>query len=80
LPIRDLLKTESPGVFGAEELKDIAAAFDAVRERLGLSDRTDAATMMLAKLTIELAKQGEFTAASLRDRVLKEMKPKERLN
>jgi hypothetical protein len=37
-------------------------------------------TAMLAKLTIELAKQGRFTAASLRDRTLKEMKPKGRLN
>jgi hypothetical protein len=35
---------------------------------------------MLAKLTIELAKQGEFTAASLRDRVLKKMRPKGPLN
>jgi len=63
-----------------EELKDIAEAFEAARERLGLSDRTDPATTMLAKLTIDLAKQGQFTAASLRDRILKEMKPKERLN
>ena len=53
------------GIFGPEEL---------------ISDRTDSATTMLAKLTIELAKQGQFTAASLRDRILKEMKPKERLN
>jgi hypothetical protein len=29
---------------------------------------------MLAKLTIELAKKGQFNAASLRARVLKEMK------
>jgi hypothetical protein len=28
---------------------------------------------MLAKLTIELAQKGEFTAASLGDRVLKKM-------
>ena len=33
-----------------------------------------------AKLTIELAKQGQFTATSLRNRILKEMKPKGRLN
>jgi len=79
MPIRNLLKAES-GIFGPEELKDIAEAFEAARERLGLSDRTDPATTMLAKLTIELAKQGQFTAASLRDRILKEMKPKERLN
>jgi len=35
---------------------------------------------MLAKPMIELAKEGQFTAASLRARVLKEMNPKGRLN
>jgi hypothetical protein len=35
---------------------------------------------MLAKLMIELAKQGQFTAASLRVRIVKEMKPKGRVN
>jgi len=79
VPIRDLLKAQS-GVFGPDELRDIATAFEAAREQLGLNDRTAPATMMLAKLTIELAKQGQFTAASLRDRVLREMKPKGRLN
>jgi len=79
VPIRKLLETDS-GVFGPEELKDIAAAFDAARERLGLGGQTDPATIMLAKLTIELAKQGQVTAASLRDRILKEMKPKAPLN
>jgi hypothetical protein len=79
MPIRDLLKAES-GVFGPDELRDIAAAFEAARERLELTDREDPATMMLARLTIELAKQGQFTATSLRDRVLKEMKPKGPLN
>jgi len=74
-----LLKAQS-GVFGPDELRDIAAAFDVIRERLGLANREDPATVMLAKLTIELAKQGEFTTASLRDRVLKEMRPKGPLN
>jgi hypothetical protein len=79
MPIRGLLKAES-AVFGPDELRDIAAAFEVIRERLGLTNREDPATLMLAKLTIELAKQGEFTAASLRDRVLKEMRPKGSLN
>ena len=35
---------------------------------------------LVAKLTIELAKQGEFTAVSLRDRALKEMEPTAPLN
>jgi hypothetical protein len=74
VPIGPLLK-ENPGVFGPEEVKDIAAAFEAVLKDLGLTDRKDPATLMLAKLTIELAKQGHFDAASLRARVLKEMKP-----
>jgi hypothetical protein len=77
VPIRALLE-ENSGVFGPDELLDIAKAFEAVLQDMGLTDRTDPATLMLAKLTIELAKQGEFTAASLRARVLKEMKPKGR--
>jgi hypothetical protein len=79
VPIRDLLKAES-AVFGPEELKDIVTAFEAVMKDMGLTDRTDPSTIMLAKLTIELAKQGEFTAASLRARVLEEMGPKGRPN
>ena len=79
MPIRAMLDANS-GVFGPEELKDIATAFEAVLKDMGLTDRKDPATIMLAKLMIELAKQGQFTAASLRARVLKEMKPKGRLN
>jgi hypothetical protein len=80
VPIRRLLE-ENSGVFGPDELRDIAAAFDAAREHLGLTDGDDPVTVMMAKLTIELAKQGQFTAASLRDRILKEMmKPKGHLN
>jgi len=79
VPIRALLE-ENSGIFGPDELLDIAKAFEDVLKDLGLTDRTDPATLMLAKLTIELAKQGAFTAASLRARILKEMKPKGRLN
>lgn len=79
MPIRPLLE-ENSGVFGPEELKDIAAAFEAVLKDMGLTDRRDPVTLMLAKLMIELAKQGQFTAASLRALVLKEMKPKGRIN
>jgi hypothetical protein len=75
VPVRDLLKAGS-AVFGPDELTDIVTAFEAVMKDMGLTDRPDPATIMLAKLTIELAKQGEFTAASLR----KEMRPKGRPN
>ena len=79
MPIRRLLE-ENVGVFGPQELRDITEAFEAVLKDMGLTDRTDPATIVLAKLTIELAKQGQFDAASLRARILKEMKPKGRLN
>ena len=49
MPIRELLKAES-AVFGPDELRDIAAAFEVIRERLGLTNREDPATLMLAKL------------------------------
>ena len=79
MPIRPLLE-ENSAVFAPEELKAIAEAFEAVLKDMGLTDRERPVTIMLAKLTIELAKQGQFTAASLRARVLKEMKPKGRPN
>ena len=79
MPIRPLLETE-PAVFGSAERRDIATAFEAALRDLGLTDRNDPVTLMLAKLMIELAKQGQFTAASLRARVLKEMTPKGSLN
>jgi hypothetical protein len=79
VPIRAELAANL-GVFGPEELEDIVTAFEAVMKDMGLTDRTDPATLMLAKIMIELAKQGEFTAASLRARLLKEMRPKGRPN
>ena len=79
MPIRPLLE-ENSAVFAPEELKAIAEAFEAVLKDMGLTDREGPVTIMLAKLTIELAKQGQFTAASLRAGVLKEMKPKGRPN
>jgi hypothetical protein len=79
VPIRAELAANL-GVFGPEELEDIVTAFEAVMKDMGLTDRADPATIRLAKLTIELAKRGQFTAASLRARVLKEMKPKGRVN
>jgi hypothetical protein len=67
-------------MFGPEELRNISDAFEAALKDLGLTDRKDPVTIMLAKLTVELAKQGQFTAASLRARVMREMKLKGRLN
>lgn len=79
MPIRAELGANL-GAFGPDELKDIVTAFEAVLKDIGLTDRNDPATLTVAKLTIVLAKQGEFSAASLRARVLKELKPKGRPN
>ena len=79
MPIRPLLQANS-GVFSPKDIRAITDAFEAVLKDLGLKDLTDPATTMLAKLMIEVAQQGQFTAASLRTRVLKEMLPKWRLS
>jgi hypothetical protein len=62
------------GVFSPTELKAITCAFDGILKDLNLRDRDDPVVMMMAKLTIELAKGGEFTSAELGARVLQEMK------
>jgi hypothetical protein len=72
MPIRPLLGGE-PGVFGPEDITAIAAAFDDVLRTLKLVDRTDPVVMMLAKLTIEVAKQGERDPIRLREKVVKLM-------
>jgi hypothetical protein len=54
VPIR-LLLAENSGVFGPEELHDIAKAFEAVLKDMGLTDRKGPVTITLAKLMIELA-------------------------
>jgi hypothetical protein len=58
MPIRLLLADEA-GVFGPEDIEAIAAAFDSILEHLRLVDRKDPAVMMVAKFTIEIAKEGE---------------------
>jgi hypothetical protein len=69
-----------PGVFGPQDIQAIVAAFEALLKDFGLTDRTDPATMMLARLTFEVAQQGKFDAASLRTRVLEVMKANGRRN
>jgi hypothetical protein len=79
VPIRSLLEA-SPGVFGPQDIQAVVAAFEALLKDFGLTDRTDPATMMLARLTFEVAQQGKFDAASLRTRVLEVMKANGRRN
>ena len=75
MPITPLLLNVESGVFGPDETRDIVAAFEALLKELGLTDRSAPATLMLAQLTIEVARQGQFNAVLLRARVFKEMRP-----
>jgi hypothetical protein len=72
MPIRPLLGAET-GVFGPEDIEVIVTAFDEALRTLNLVDRDDPVVMMLAKLTIEVAKQGERDPVRLRERVLRLM-------
>jgi hypothetical protein len=58
MPIRAILETEQ-GAFSPEDIEAIAAAFGTVLRDLNLVDRDDDMTRMIAKLIVELAKQGE---------------------
>jgi hypothetical protein len=45
--------------FGPDDLSAMTAAFEGALAKLGLKDRTDPATELVAKRIIALAKQGE---------------------
>ena len=57
--------------FQPHELAVIAAAFDEALRKLGLSDRKDEITELVAHRIVDLAKRGERNAARLSDEVLK---------
>ena len=56
MPIYELLKTQ--GSFEPEEVAMLGSVFEEVLQTLGLVDRQDLATEMVAKKVIELAKAG----------------------
>ncbi len=57
MPIRPFLEHDHS--FGPEDIARMSAALEAALSKLGLFDRSDPTTMAVAKLIIELAKQGE---------------------
>lgn len=67
MPIARLLQN---GAFGSEEIKIISAAYDDVLTSLGLIDRTDPLTQIVAEKVIECAQAGERDRTRLRDCVL----------
>jgi hypothetical protein len=68
VPIRAIL--ENDHAFGPENVANLAAAFEAALTRLGLVDRGDPLTTVVAKAIIELAKEGERDPKKLCDGAL----------
>lgn len=56
--------------FDPEAIKIMTAAYEAVRERLGLTDRSDPLTQLVARKVIELAQTGVRDPEQLCDRVV----------
>ena len=73
VPIRAILETEYGPVFGPEDAAQLTAAFEVALSKLGLVDRTDPMTMTVAKLIIQLAKNGERDPQKLCDDALKSL-------
>jgi hypothetical protein len=58
VPIRQILAKDY-GAFSPEDVETLAAAFEAALGNLGLVDRNDPATELVAQVVIRLAKEGE---------------------
>src|SRR5262249_8597689 len=65
--IQTLLKCESVS-FGPEDCAKLVAGFESAITQLGLKDRNDPATSLVAKLIIQLAKEGERDPNRLAER------------
>ena len=71
MPIRPLLEAE--GVFTRDDISVIAQAFERVLEEKRLIDRKDPAVLMIAKLTIQIALQGERNPERIAQAVLDQL-------
>lgn len=68
MPMRLILQNDH--AFGPDEIAILTSAFEGALTKLGLVDRTDPATEMVASRIIALAKQGERDPLKLRDGAL----------
>ena len=69
VPIRDIVKKDC--AFTPEDTKVLGAAFEDTLSALQLVDREDPLTLVIAKLIVELAKEGERDPMRLRELALK---------
>ena len=67
------LALENNHWFGPEDVAALTTAFEAAVGKLGLVDRSDPTTVTLAKLIIELAKEGERESERLCDSALRRL-------
>jgi hypothetical protein len=68
MPLRLILQNDH--AFGPDEIAVLISAFEGALTKLGLVDRTDAATEIVAHRIIELAKRGERDPDRLCERAL----------
>jgi hypothetical protein len=68
VPIRELLKGQA---FGPDDIAILVRAFEEALRELGLTERTDPATLLVAKRIIELAQRGERDPIRLREGAVK---------
>jgi hypothetical protein len=59
------------GSFGPDEIKAMTAAYEAALVDLGLADRDDPITEIVAKAIVTLTSKGEFDPTTIKDRALK---------
>jgi hypothetical protein len=71
VPIQAILETEYGPVFEPEDVAKLTAAFEAALSKLGLVDRSDPIMSTVAKLIIQLAKNGERDPQKLCDEAVK---------
>ena len=71
MPIRPFL---NGAAFEPEAIRNMSVVFESVCAELGLSDKDDPATRLVASKIIELAQSGLLDAARLRSMTSKEFK------
>jgi hypothetical protein len=59
------------GSFGPDEIKAMTAAYEAALVDLGLADRDDPITQIVASAIVTVASKGERDPATIKDRALK---------
>jgi hypothetical protein len=70
VPIREILARKYGSAFGPDDIPHLVAGYEAALRKLGLVDRTGTMPITVAKLIIELAKDGERNPEKLCDRAL----------